>query len=108
MERHQFLQRRGFRVTGRKLVVQFTAGIPELSWAAARWSTRRPKGGLLRGVRRAPCGKNIVAAGLATRCSVQLAYAIGITDPFSIYVNTFGTGKIPDDRLEKLSGICLI
>jgi S-adenosylmethionine synthetase len=48
--------------------------------------------------------KNIVAAGLATRCSVQLAYAIGIADPFSIYVNTFGTGKIPDDRLEKIIG----
>ncbi|MDD5724240.1 MAG: methionine adenosyltransferase domain-containing protein, partial [Syntrophales bacterium] len=46
--------------------------------------------------------KNLVASGLATRCSVQLAYAIGIAKPMSIYVNTFNTGSIPD---EKLSGI---
>jgi len=43
--------------------------------------------------------KNIVAAGLARRCEVQLAYSIGVADPISVYVNTFGTGKQPEERL---------
>ena len=43
--------------------------------------------------------KNIVAAGLATRCQVQLAYAIGVARPVSIMVSTFGTGKVSDVRL---------
>ncbi len=46
--------------------------------------------------------KNIVAAGLADEVTVQLAYAIGVAEPVSIYVNTHGTGKIPDERLEKI------
>jgi len=46
--------------------------------------------------------KNIVAAGLARRCEVQLAYAIGVPEPVSLLVNTFGTGVIDDDRLAKL------
>lgn len=46
--------------------------------------------------------KNIVAAGLAKRCEVQLAYAIGVAKPLSIYVDTFGTGKVSDDILVKL------
>jgi S-adenosylmethionine synthetase len=45
--------------------------------------------------------KNIVAAGLADQCEVQLAYAIGVAEPVSIMVNTKGTGKIPDGELEK-------
>ena len=45
--------------------------------------------------------KNIVAAGLADRCEVQLAYAIGLADPVSVMVDTFGTGKVSDERLEK-------
>ena len=44
--------------------------------------------------------KNIVASGLAEKCEVQVAYAIGVAEPVSIYVNTFGTGKIGDERLE--------
>ena len=44
--------------------------------------------------------KNIVAAGLARRCQVQLAYAIGVAQPVSILVDTFGTGTVGDDRLE--------
>ncbi len=44
--------------------------------------------------------KNIVAAGLATRCTIQLAYAIGVSEPLSLYVNTHGTGTVGDDRLE--------
>ncbi len=46
--------------------------------------------------------KNIVAAGLASRCEVQVAYAIGIARPVSLMVNTFGTGKIPDEKIAKL------
>jgi S-adenosylmethionine synthetase len=47
--------------------------------------------------------KNIVAAGLADKCEVQLSYAIGVARPVSILVDTFGTGKIDDDRLLELT-----
>jgi len=43
--------------------------------------------------------KNVVAAGLATECEVQLSYSIGLAGPVSIYVETFGTGKIPDEQI---------
>ncbi len=46
--------------------------------------------------------KNIVASGLAERCEVQLAYAIGVAEPVSVMVNTFGTGKVAEDRLSTL------
>ncbi|MEK6681983.1 MAG: methionine adenosyltransferase [Nitrospirota bacterium] len=46
--------------------------------------------------------KNIVAAGIAAKCEVQLAYAIGVADPVSIFVDTFGTGKLPMDKIVKL------
>ena len=46
--------------------------------------------------------KNVVAAGLARRCEVQVAYAIGVAEPVSIRVDAFGTGRLPPDRLEKL------
>jgi len=46
--------------------------------------------------------KNLVAAGLATEIEVQIAYAIGISKPVSINVNSFGTGKVSDDRIKKL------
>ncbi len=45
--------------------------------------------------------KNVVAAGLATRCQVQLAYAIGVARPVSVLVQTFGTGVVADDKLEE-------
>jgi S-adenosylmethionine synthetase len=45
--------------------------------------------------------KNIVAAGLADRCTLQLAYAIGVARPLSIYIDTHGTGKVSEDKLEK-------
>ena len=44
--------------------------------------------------------KNVVAAGLATRCEVELAYAIGVAQPVSVLVDTFGTGKVDDGKLE--------
>jgi len=46
--------------------------------------------------------KNVVAAGLADKCEVQVSYAIGVAEPTSISVTTFGTGKISDDKIEKL------
>jgi S-adenosylmethionine synthetase len=45
--------------------------------------------------------KNVVAAGLADRCTIQLAYAIGVAEPLSIYVDTHGTGKVPEAKLEE-------
>jgi S-adenosylmethionine synthetase len=47
--------------------------------------------------------KNIVAAGLAKRCEVQVAYAIGISQPVSFYIETFGTGKIPDEKIAEVA-----
>lgn len=44
--------------------------------------------------------KNVVAAGLAKKCAIQLSYAIGISHPLSIYVDTFGTGTVPDKKIE--------
>ncbi|MFT6957567.1 MAG: S-adenosylmethionine synthetase [Halieaceae bacterium] len=46
--------------------------------------------------------KNIVAAGLAERCEIQISYAIGVAEPTSIAINTFGTGKLPDSRIAEL------
>lgn len=45
--------------------------------------------------------KNVVAAGLADKCEVQVAYAIGVAEPVSIYTNTFGTAKVPDQKIIK-------
>ncbi|MHB8257247.1 MAG: methionine adenosyltransferase [Acidiferrobacterales bacterium] len=46
--------------------------------------------------------KNVVAAGLADRCEIQIAYAIGVARPVSVHVDTFGTGKLPDNKIAKL------
>lgn len=46
--------------------------------------------------------KNIVAAGLAKECLVQLAYAIGVADPVSIFIDTYGTGVVPDNEISKM------
>ena len=46
--------------------------------------------------------KNLVASGLADECLIQVAYAIGVADPVSVHVNTYGTGRIPDTELERL------
>ena len=48
--------------------------------------------------------KNIVAAGYATRCTIQLAYAIGVSEPLSLYVDTHGTGTVGDDAIETAIG----
>ncbi len=47
--------------------------------------------------------KNIVAAGLADKCEVQLAYAIGVAEPVSVMINTFGTGKIPSNDIARIA-----
>ena len=88
-------------VTGRKIIVDTYGGmgrhgggafsgkdptkVDRSAAYAARWAA-----------------KNIVAAGLADRCEIQLAYAIGVAKPVSINVETFGTGKIPDKRIAEL------
>ena len=46
--------------------------------------------------------KNVVAAGLASRCTVQLSYAIGVAKPTSVMVTTYGTGKVSDEKLAEL------
>jgi S-adenosylmethionine synthetase len=48
--------------------------------------------------------KNIVAAGLAKRCTIQLAYAIGVSEPLSLYVDTHGTGTVGDEQIESAIG----
>ena len=50
--------------------------------------------------------KNIVACGLARKCLIELAYAIGVAQPVSVLVETFGTGKIPDFRLGEIVREC--
>ncbi|MBQ9942576.1 MAG: methionine adenosyltransferase domain-containing protein, partial [Christensenellaceae bacterium] len=46
--------------------------------------------------------KNVVAAGLAKRCEIELAYAIGVAQPVGVFVETFGTGKVDDDKLSAI------
>ena len=88
-------------VTGRKIIVDSYGGmgrhgggafsgkdptkVDRSAAYAARWAA-----------------KNVVAAGLADRCEIQVAYAIGVAHPLSINVETFGTGKIADDKIAKL------
>ncbi len=88
-------------LTGRKIIVDTYGGMG------------RHGGGCFSGkdptkVDRSACymaryiAKNLVAAGLARRCEVQLAYAIGVAEPVSVSVNTFGTGAIADERIVEL------
>lgn len=88
-------------VTGRKIIVDTYGGmgrhgggafsgkdptkVDRSAAYAARWAA-----------------KNVVAAGLADRCEIQVAYAIGIAHPLSVYVETFGTGRIADDEIARL------
>ncbi len=87
-------------LTGRKIIVDTYGGMGRHGGGA--FSGKDPTK-----VDRSACymarmiAKNIVAAGLADRCEVQLAYAIGVADPVSVRVQTFGGGKAPEDRLEQ-------
>ena len=88
-------------LTGRKIIVDTYGGMGRHGGGA--FSGKDPTK-----VDRSACymaryiAKNIVASGLADRCEVQLAYAIGVADPVSVLVDTFGTGKIGEDKLEEL------
>jgi S-adenosylmethionine synthetase len=88
-------------LTGRKIIVDTYGGYGRHGGGA--FSGKDPSK-----VDRSACymcryiAKNLVAAGLAERCEVQLAYAIGIAEPVSLYVNTFGSGKIPEKDIEEL------
>ena len=92
-------------LTGRKLVVQFYGGYPGAQLgggSVVNKSSEKVDCSAAFGARFV--AKNIVAAGLATKCSVQLSYAIGVARPFSIYVNSFGTGIISDEKLASIIG----
>ena len=85
-------------LTGRKIIVDTYGGMGRHGGGA--FSGKDPTK-----VDRSACymaryiAKNLVAAGLADRCEVQLAYAIGVAEPVSVMVNTFGTGAVEDERL---------
>jgi S-adenosylmethionine synthetase len=88
-------------LTGRKIIVDSYGGMGRHGGGA--FSGKDPTK-----VDRSACymaryiAKNIVASGLATRAEVQLAYAIGVAEPVSVMVNSFGTGTIPEDAMEDL------
>ncbi len=88
-------------LTGRKIIVDTYGGMGRHGGGA--FSGKDPTK-----VDRSACymaryiAKNIVAAGLAKRCEVQLAYAIGVADPVSVLVNTFGAGSIDENRITEL------
>jgi len=88
-------------LTGRKIIVDSYGGMGRHGGGA--FSGKDPTK-----VDRSACymaryiAKNLVAAGLATRAEVQLAYAIGVAEPVSVMVNSFGTGTLPEDVMEDL------
>ena len=88
-------------LTGRKIIVDTYGGFGRHGGGA--FSGKDPSK-----VDRSACymcryiAKNLVAAGLAERCEVQLAYAIGIAEPVSLYVNTFDTNQIAENQIEEL------
>jgi S-adenosylmethionine synthetase len=88
-------------LTGRKIIVDTYGGMGRHGGGA--FSGKDPSK-----VDRSACyaarhvAKNLVAAGLARRCEIQLAYAIGVADPVSVYVDTFGTGRAPDPEIARL------
>ncbi len=87
-------------LTGRKIIVDTYGGMGRHGGGA--FSGKDPSK-----VDRSACyaarwvAKNIVAAGLARRCEVQVAYAIGVAEPVSVFVQSFGTGTVPDRQIEK-------
>ena len=88
-------------VTGRKIIVDTYGGAAPHGGGA--FSGKDPTK-----VDRSACymaryvAKNVVAAGLAERCMVQLAYAIGVAEPVSVLIDTYGTGTAPDDKISEL------
>ena len=85
-------------VTGRKIIVDTYGGVG--SHGGGAFSGKDPsKVDRSASYMARYISKNIVAAGLAEKCEVQLAYAIGVAEPVSVYVNTYGTGKASDEKL---------
>ncbi|MGA2971952.1 MAG: methionine adenosyltransferase [Candidatus Bathyarchaeia archaeon] len=85
-------------LTGRKIIVDTYGGIG--SHGGGCYSGKDPTKVDRSGSYMARyIAKNIVAAGLAERCDVQIAYAIGVSKPVSVMVNTYGTGKVPDEKI---------
>jgi S-adenosylmethionine synthetase len=85
-------------LTGRKIIVDTYGGIG--SHGGGCYSGKDPTKVDRSGSYMARyIAKNIVAAGLADKCDVQIAYAIGVSKPVSVMVNTYGTGKVPDERI---------
>jgi S-adenosylmethionine synthetase len=88
-------------LTGRKIIIDTYGGVG--SHGGGCFSGKDPSK-----VDRSGCymaryiAKNIVAAGLADQCEIQISYAIGVAQPVSVMVNTFGAGKIPDTKILKL------
>jgi S-adenosylmethionine synthetase len=88
-------------VTGRKIIVDTYGGAAPHGGGA--FSGKDPTK-----VDRSACymaryvAKNVVAAGLADRCLVQLAYAIGVAEPVSVLIDTFGTGQVSDDKISEI------
>ena len=88
-------------LTGRKIIVDTYGGFGRHGGGA--FSGKDPSK-----VDRSACymcryvAKNVVSAGLADRCEVQVAYAIGVAEPVSLMVNTFGTNKIPEEKIEEI------
>ncbi len=88
-------------VTGRKIIVDTYGGVG--SHGGGCFSGKDPtKVDRSASYMARYIAKNIVASAIADKCEVQLAYAIGIADPVSILVDTFGTGKIPQEKITKL------
>ena len=88
-------------VTGRKIIIDTYGGVG--SHGGGAFSGKDPtKVDRSASYYARYIAKNIVAAGLADRCEIQLAYAIGVVEPVSLMVNTFNTGKISEERLKKL------
>ena len=87
-------------LTGRKIIVDTYGGMGRHGGGA--FSGKDPSK-----VDRSACyyaryvAKNIVASGVARRCEVQVAYAIGVAQPMGVYINTFGTGQVDDEKLAK-------
>ena len=87
-------------LTGRKIIVDTYGGyIPHGGGAFSGKDPTKVDRSAAYAARYA--AKNIVAAGLARRCEIQIAYAIGVAEPVSVYVDTKGTGIIPDDEIQK-------
>ena len=88
-------------LTGRKIIVDTSGGMGRHGGGA--FSGKDPSKVDRSGAYMARyLAKNVVAAGLADKCEIQISYAIGVAQPVSLLVDTFGTGKLPADRIREL------